>query len=152
MGSDINPRHLFTVQPANERQDTIYRSFLGLEPEKISIEDFSSYALTVKCMTGQKDGTLIEVVSRFDESVISKSQLERLLYRFKHTVTTLIEISNNGDKGSAKLVGKVDLVNPEEVEQLALWHQEIPVMTHALVHELMTQHSVLMPNKPAIYV
>ncbi|KAK3904812.1 hypothetical protein C8A05DRAFT_31387 [Staphylotrichum tortipilum] len=154
VGRDLGIGHLFTVQPAKGR-DSLATSATFLDFETVSepLGGADDYGLSVECRTGADgDERAIQVYARFDETMVSRSLLQRLLGRFKHVFGQLARIHQSGgtSEHARALVGDLKMLSPAEVAQVAQWNSGIPARRDALVHELVRRPGSAQPEAPAI--
>ncbi|KAL4995961.1 hypothetical protein BDV10DRAFT_187567 [Aspergillus recurvatus] len=124
-------KHLFVVQPASDDE----RKFKipGVTEHHVAVDEFDSYGLNVECtLTGQS----VEVDVRFDEKLLSSSQVVRLMSQFESVVQ---QLHLNG-QGSLK-IKDIDLFSPEDINQIQQWNsqpltQPLDVCLHDLVAEV----------------
>ena len=154
VGRDLGIGHLFTVQPAKGRESlATSATFLDFETVSEPLGGADDYGLSVECRTGADgDERAIEVYARFDEAMVSRPLVQRLLGRFKHVVSQLAEILQSGgaSEHARALVGDVKMLSPGEVAQVAQWNSGIPERRDTLVHELVRQPGSTQPEAPAI--
>ena len=147
IGTKLDLGHLFTVQPAEVRTAPP----LGLEMHIAPNGGVDDYGLSVECMTGlDSDPSSVEVSARFDEAVISRALLARLLDRFQHTLNQCSHFLSSAGQSKGVLVGDLDMISPKEASELALWNSQMPPQKQALVHELVRQAGLVRPEAPAI--
>ncbi len=154
VGRDLGIGHLFTVQPAKAR-DSLATSATFLDFETVSepLGGADDYGLSVECRTGADgDERAIQVYARFDETMVSRSLLQRLLGRFKHVFSQLAGIIQSGgtSEHARALVGDVKMLSPDEVAQMAQWNSGFLERRNALVHELVSRPGSAQPDAPAI--
>lgn len=155
VGGRLEVGHLFAVQPANVRDSLTTVKPLGLEPRSVPASGADDYGLCVECITGldRDNESAVEVHARFDEVMISRATLERLLARFKHIFCQLAEIANGSAENlteDSTRIADVEVVSPEEVEQLVEWNCDIPERSCDTVHELVSRPSRTRPDAAAI--
>jgi amino acid adenylation domain-containing protein len=154
VGRDLGIGHLFTVQPAKGRGSlATTASFLDFEMVSEPLGGADDYGLSVECRTGvDGDERAIQVYARFDEAMVSRPLLQRLLARFKYVFSQLDGIVQRGEtpQNARGLVGDVKMLSPDEVAQVARWNSGIPERRDALVHELVSRLATAQPEAPAI--
>ena len=154
VGRDLGIGHLFTVQPAKGRDGlATSATFLDFETVSEPLGGADDYGLSVECRTGADgDESAIQVYARFDETMVSRSLLQRVLGRFKHVFSQLAGIIQSGgtSEHARALVGDIKMLSPDEVAQVAQWNSGIPERRDALVHELVSRPGSAQPEAPAI--
>ncbi|EAQ87858.1 hypothetical protein CHGG_04477 [Chaetomium globosum CBS 148.51] len=92
-GARLDLGHLFTVQPADVWTSVTTTPPLGLEVHTAPDTRADGYGLSIECLTGgNADPSVVKVHARFDDTMVSRSFLERLLARFAHILTRLTDI------------------------------------------------------------
>ncbi|KAK4105141.1 amino acid adenylation [Parathielavia hyrcaniae] len=154
VGRDLGIGHLFAVQPAKGRDSlTTSASFLGFEMISEPLGGADDYGLSLECLTGADgDEGGVQVSARFDEAMIPRSLLRRLLGRFKYVFSQLAGIAQSGGilEHAQALVGDVKMLSPDEVAQVAQWNSVVPERRDALVYELVGRPASAHPGAPAI--
>ncbi|KAE8387886.1 hypothetical protein BDV23DRAFT_185891 [Aspergillus alliaceus] len=116
---------------------SILRSFTGVDVQPI----WDTYALTLLCTPASNESVYVEAV--YDATVIPKMQLRRVMTPFLHTLTQTTQSSN-------QLVGDVDSMSPEDIQQHQAWNGQVPSTSSLCIHDLIQQHSVSQANAAAI--
>ncbi|KAM3515511.1 hypothetical protein MY11210_000884 [Beauveria gryllotalpidicola] len=151
VGRDINPQHLFAIQSISARDKATFDGLLGMKQITLPMDGFDNYALIVECFTDSQEGAPVEILARFDDKVLCRTQVEHLLNRFRHLFEQLSQISTETDEKSAtKPMSCIEYISPEEVAQLAILNREITGDTPCLVHELVLHHSFTTPQRTAV--
>ncbi|EGX96627.1 non-ribosomal peptide synthase, putative [Cordyceps militaris CM01] len=150
VGRDINPQHLFAIQSAPPGKAT-FEELLGMKELTLPMDGFDNYALIVECFINSREGASIEILARFDDNVLSHTQVQHLLSRFKHIFGQLSQVSaGNNDNTSSMLMGGLEYISPEEVAQLAILNREVAADAPCLVHDLVLRYSATTPDRPAV--
>src|SRR5690606_34380392 len=114
------------------------------------LEGFDSYALNIECTPHPATGT-VDVQARFDEAVISKPQVERLLSQFE---LVFQQMSSSSTNSGGLLVGDVQVASSEELDQFKSWNRQQPVppaaTDGALVHDKIRTWAADQPDATAI--
>ncbi|KAL4973044.1 hypothetical protein BDW66DRAFT_143034, partial [Aspergillus desertorum] len=143
----IDLPHLFAVQPARERDNSLHGKLLTYEHGHVPELNLDGYALTVECITSNSSGGPVTIEAHFDEEMISASQTKNLLSRFSQIVTKLGTASRDRRQRRLK---DLDLLSDDEATQLFQFNRDIPPVKEALVHELVSQHVLTNPDAPAV--
>ncbi|CBF76036.1 hypothetical protein AN3496.2 [Aspergillus nidulans FGSC A4] len=131
LAAAVDLKHLFVVQPASDGESKF--KIPGVTEHLVAVDEFDSYGLNVECMLS---GQSIEVDVRFDEKMLSSSQVIRLMSQFEAVVHQL----HLHGEGSLK-IKDIDLLSPEDVNQLRQWNalplaQPLDVCLHDLIAEV----------------
>ncbi|XWW94242.1 hypothetical protein V2A60_002185 [Cordyceps javanica] len=151
VGPDINPQHLFAIQSAMPHANAAFEGMLDMKQVTLPTDGFEDYALIVECFVESQEGAQVEIMARYDEEVLSQTQMSYLLGQFKHIFEQLGQISaaDTGDN-RPQLMGDIEYISPEEVARLATLNREVKGDTPGLLHELILNHSVDTPDKTAV--
>ncbi|KAG9235149.1 hypothetical protein BJ875DRAFT_529770 [Amylocarpus encephaloides] len=131
--------NLFIIQPAITTDDG---GPLGMEIVPKPNDDFETYALILECYLS--DSGTVEVVVKFDDTVVSAGEASWLLTHFEvaarklllHPYTKLSEIS---------------LFSEKDMKQLIQWTGPPVESTEACVHDLFKTQADLNPSNLAIH-
>ncbi|KAL6232843.1 hypothetical protein BDW75DRAFT_246914 [Aspergillus navahoensis] len=134
-------KHLFVVQPAGDDERKF--KIAGVKGHPVAVDEFDSYGVNVECtLSGQS----VEVDVRFDEKLLSSSQVMRLMSQFESVVRQL----HLHDKGSLK-VKDIDLLSPEDVNRIKQWSAgPLTEPHHVCLHELVADVARSQPEATAI--
>ena len=125
-GATLELRHLFIVQPATERETSL--PIPGVQAVPIHNEEFDSYGLNVECTLGSAS---LGIDVRFDENTISTTQIKRILKQFAHVAQQL-----HDPLGLKRRVGDIELVSPEDIQQIRVWNKTVPPAVKRCLHEV----------------
>ncbi|KAL4744530.1 hypothetical protein BDW72DRAFT_199503 [Aspergillus terricola var. indicus] len=131
LAAAVDLKHLFVVQPASDSESKF--EIPGVTEHPVAVDEFDSYGLNVECtLSGQS----VEVDVRFDENLLSPSQIRRLMSQFESVVQQL----NLHGQGSLK-IKDIDLLSPEDVNQIWQWNalplaEPLDVCLHDLIAEV----------------
>ncbi|KAL8927186.1 MAG: hypothetical protein Q9172_001446 [Xanthocarpia lactea] len=121
----LDLRHMFLVQPSAEGDTNL--QIPGMEIVPVPSDEFDSYGLNIECTLGS---TAVKVDVRFDEKMITTIQVERLLAQFAHVTQQLCDPT-----GLVRLVGDIDLVCPQDLQQISEWNKTVPPAVESCVHD-----------------
>ncbi|KAL8884876.1 MAG: hypothetical protein Q9215_007164 [Flavoplaca cf. flavocitrina] len=121
----LDLRHMFLVQPSAEGDTNLH--IPGMEIVPVPSDEFDSYGLNIECTLGS---TAVKVDVRFDEKMITTIQVERLLAQFAHVTRQLCDPT-----GLVRLVGDIDLVSPQDLQQISEWNKTVPPTVESCVHD-----------------
>ncbi|KAL4928191.1 uncharacterized protein BDV17DRAFT_291936 [Aspergillus undulatus] len=147
VGHEIDLPHLFAVQPARERENSVQEKLLCYEHGHVPELKLDGYALTVECITSDSGDGAVTIEANFDEDMISTLQTKNLLSRFSHIVSQLNKATRTQ---SQQQIQDLDLLSTEEATQLLNFNRDIPGVQQSLVHELVSQHVSANPDVPAV--
>ncbi|KAK3292804.1 uncharacterized protein B0H64DRAFT_425642 [Chaetomium fimeti] len=93
IGARPDIAHFFGVQPAGLLTSHTTAPPLGLELHIAPSSGTDDYALSVECITElSNDAAAVQVSVRFDDTMVSRALLERLLGRFAHILVSLTHV------------------------------------------------------------
>lgn len=143
LGSDAQTacdfQNLVVIQPRLENHNLHNDIGLTLSDKGGMID--SSYPLLLECQLG--DGE-VDVIARYDPDCISDEYMSRIIRQFEHCSNQLSLKSIN------QSLGEIDVLSPEEKDQLLKWNAEIPEVVDACIHELISKHAAERPNDQAV--
>ena len=138
-----NFQTLFAFQPAGMAETQSSYSHLLAEENEAGIDaGFYNYALTVQCSLAG-NGTL-KLLASYDDSLISKPQMERLVFQFEHIVSQLITKS-----GTEKLKD-IDIISPQDLAQLDAWDRMAERYPALLPLDAISRFVVSRPDATAV--
>ncbi|KAI1430745.1 hypothetical protein GGR50DRAFT_163740 [Xylaria sp. CBS 124048] len=112
-------------------------------------EDFASYALVVVCHLPRPGEHDIEVSVNYDQNIVETQEAMRMMQQFEH-VLRQIELSQGNPNSESIKICDIDIISPEDKEQLGAWNSVLPPANDACLHELVLRHAVHSPDAPAI--
>lgn len=102
---------------------------------------FDTYALTMEC-TLKEEGLAMKAI--YDSQVISETQIERMMFQFRHILRQLC-----ADENQNKLKD-IQTKSPEDCDTVWKWNTTLPNMVESCVHSLIEQVMVETPDAQAI--
>lgn len=111
--------------------------------------DASNCSFMIVCHLPAKGQTDMLVAVSYDKDVVEPSQADRIVRQFEHMLRQVLRSQQNPDAHSIRL-GELDLLSPEDRQQLATWNSILPPSDNSCLHELVLQHATETPNAPAI--
>ncbi|PON24610.1 hypothetical protein TGAM01_v206540 [Trichoderma gamsii] len=121
--------------------DTDQAVLQGLEPVEVVQTRFHAHALVVECgMTS--DGASIKV--EFDSTVISQTQMHRIVRQFSHVIKQFSECSLEAS------LGDVEMLSPEDQLEISSWNAEIPETLDTCFHHLLDGRMEEYAHAPAL--
>lgn len=106
---------------------------------------FSNYAFVLVCHLPAKNESDLIITVNYDKNIVHQTEATRMVHQFEHVLRQL----SRGQSQSLQL-GELDLVSPEDQQQLAIWNAAVPPPLDACLHDLVLQYAVSRPNAPAI--
>ncbi|KAI0449217.1 hypothetical protein F5B21DRAFT_520570 [Xylaria acuta] len=111
--------------------------------------DASNCAFLIICHLPAKGETDMLVAVSYDKDVVDPLQAARIVRQFEH-ILRQIELSQQSPESDSIRLGDLDLLSPEDREQLATWNSALPPSYNSCLHELVLQHATERPDAPAI--
>ncbi|KAE8130779.1 hypothetical protein BDV38DRAFT_289327 [Aspergillus pseudotamarii] len=102
---------------------------------------WDTYGLTLLCTPSSNGYVHVEAV--YDAKVIPKAQLRRTLNLFAQILTQVTQSAN-------RLVGDVNSISPEDLQQLQTWNSHVPQLSSMFIHELIRDNCVSQAKATAI--
>ncbi|KAF5137722.1 Nonribosomal peptide synthetase 8 [Metarhizium anisopliae] len=134
---ELDLKHLLVIQSLGEVD-----GFLDLELLPTEEDDFNTYALIVQCSV-EEENVCIE--ARYDKDVIETEQMERMLWQFQHVIRQL------NDESHSSIMEGVDLVSPQDLEQLNVWNSQKNESVDMCIHQVIEKQMRSRPvDAPAI--
>ncbi|KAI2625240.1 hypothetical protein GGS21DRAFT_493727 [Xylaria nigripes] len=124
----------------------------GLLADGLAKQDygaFSNYAFVIICHLPAVGETDIAVAVSYDRNIVEPLQATRMVRQFEH-VLRQIELSERDPESQSIQLRDIELVCPEDKQELATWNSVVPPSYDACLHELVLQHAVDRPNAHAI--
>ena len=133
-------RHMLVVQPAAQSDSS--SSIAGMEEVPIDMEEFDSYGLNLECSLSP---TVATVDVRFDENVISKSQVERMLDQLALVTRQLCDPAKLQQR-----VGDIDHLNQKDLQLIKKWNQTVPPPAKSCIHQQVAKMASTQPQSAAV--
>ncbi|CAG8406371.1 unnamed protein product [Penicillium salamii] len=142
---------LLVVQPSSyDRQTTGDKKDLLVpwteDQKEKGIEaynSFSSYAIMLLCQL--KSNGDVQLLISSDSSIIDQGQVERILHQMEHILRQLCAAD------SEKKVSHVDVVSPNDLQDILAWNSRIPTIEEVSVSELISRRASHCPDDLAIH-
>jgi amino acid adenylation domain-containing protein len=115
---------------------------LGTWQEMPQTREFTTYAVTLVCQL-KTDGD-VDIHCGFDSSVVSKSQMERMIDYLTHTIQLLA--AGKPDQPLSSLLGP----DPVDVQRLWSWNRSVPEPVIACVNTTISTQATENPDAHAI--
>lgn len=139
-------QHLLVVQPKSEIGENPASRFSCLEEVVTDNIGFEGYALTVECITDMDKG-VVQVEARFDDSIIPRIKVDKLLEQFELVFEQLIRHSERNENTRLR---ELDMLGSDDIQSILQWNRNETPAIQATVHELVSDMSRDQPNAPAI--
>ncbi|KAL8774137.1 MAG: hypothetical protein Q9209_001245 [Squamulea sp. 1 TL-2023] len=104
---------------------------------------FFTYPLVIECSA---DESVIEVDAHYNENVISKWHVQRLLYQLE---LILSQIYSTSADDNTKL-SEVQVISEQDIASIQEWNDYEPVTVKECIHELFLQQADMTPKSPAV--
>ncbi|KAJ4354970.1 hypothetical protein N0V95_003349 [Ascochyta clinopodiicola] len=130
---------LLVVQPAGDDlagDGTLGEWRGGSEPQ-----DFTTYALMLQCTLAAKG---VHITASFDAQVVERWLVEKMLGQLSFVMQQLTAA------GHEMKVNGIDLLTPEDKQQLWAWNGDVPLAVERCIHDLFAERAEAQPNAPAI--
>ncbi|KAL8941315.1 MAG: hypothetical protein Q9211_001867 [Gyalolechia sp. 1 TL-2023] len=105
--------------------------------------NFFTYPLVVEC---NADESSIDVDAHYNEHVISKWHVQRLLYQMERILNQLCSASSENDM----TLGEVQAISEQDIDLIRRWNDYEPVVVKDCIHELFLQQAETIPDAPAV--
>jgi amino acid adenylation domain-containing protein len=133
-------QNLLVIQPdTGALPDTVQNVFKDLSIETTS--SFNTYTLVVDCAL---EGDNVNVVTSFDEALISQKQIDLLLCHFKRVLQQL------SDETPDLTIGSLDLFGIEDQALISSWNSQVPRKVERCIHHVIEDQAKDTPHAPAI--
>ena len=106
--------------------------------------NFFTYPLVVECNAGASS---IHVDAHYNEKVISKWHVERLLRQLESILGQICSATSTSD---VKL-SDVQVVSEEDIETIRSWNSYQPTVVNKCIHDLFLQQAMLKPQSRAVH-
>ncbi|KAL8819210.1 MAG: hypothetical protein Q9223_002309 [Gallowayella weberi] len=105
--------------------------------------NFFTYPLVVECNAGDVS---IEVDAHYNENVISKWHVQRLLHQLEKILDQLCSASSQNNTKLSEL----QVISEEDIESISQWNNYEAVTVEQCIHELFLRHAETIPSSPAV--
>jgi amino acid adenylation domain-containing protein len=143
MGPDAqhacNFQTLLVVQPANN--DFAADGTLGEWYGRSEVQGFTTYGLMVQCVLAAEG---VHITASFDTMVVDQWLVEKILGQFSFVVQQLAAAD-----AETKVI-EIDMLTPEDKQQLWEWNEDVPLAVERCVHDLFAEQAAARPDAPAI--
>jgi amino acid adenylation domain-containing protein len=102
---------------------------------------FASYAFVLICSLTENDS--LDVLANFDPSIVEPHEADRLVAQFAHVLQQLCAHPE-------RRISEVEVVSPQDIEQLLLWNSALPEPCEQTIHDLVLRQCSQRPGAPAI--
>ncbi|KAF7512376.1 hypothetical protein GJ744_001944 [Endocarpon pusillum] len=133
-------QNLFVVQPLTQF-DIHGNELLDAMEVSVSMDNFDTYPLVFECSLSNDK---VNVETRYDGTLISKHQMQRILYHFEHVVRLLNDESEN------TTITELDMFTEEDQTQILEWNRRYPEVVNTCVPEVFAQQVQMRPQAPAV--
>ncbi|KAI1275330.1 hypothetical protein F5Y07DRAFT_400555 [Xylaria sp. FL0933] len=105
---------------------------------------FANYAFVLVCHLPSDGETDVIVSVTYDKNVVEPREAMRMIQQFEHTLRQIVLGSQS------KQLCHLDLLTPEDRQQLVAWNSTVPPSEDSCLHELVLRHAIRRPDAPAI--
>lgn len=131
--------NLLVIQPQSESESDPW-----LVPVSGELTKFDNFPLSIECAIGNEGH--VELLAHLDSHLLSKFQVERILFQFSHVIRQLAEANTES------LLSDVDFFTPEDRETICdQWNAVIPGTVEASLHDMFELNARECPDKQAIH-
>ncbi|KAK8007409.1 hypothetical protein PG989_001399 [Apiospora arundinis] len=129
-------QNIMVIQPDNQ----LGSDFLGAQSIDVEDKGFLRFGMGLECALGAQ---FIEITGGYDQRLIPKAQMNRLLFQLRAAVQQLSEEPE-------MLVRDIDIVSPEDMAEMAEMNEELPEDIHDLTHDVI--HSMALQRSDSMAV
>ena len=101
-----------------------------------------SLALIFRYWPPRPTGEVVRLCSR--QSIYTTVQTRRILHQFRHTLSQLMELPG------LTLIRDLQLISPQDKEEIAKWNSVSPILEHSCLHALIDAQAILRPDALAL--
>lgn len=114
------------------------------DPQNTGVgSNFFTYPLVVEC---NADEATIDIDAHYNEHVISKWHVQRLLYQLERIMSQICLTSLD----SQVKLSELQVISEQDIELIHQWNDYEPVTVKECIHELFLQQAEMIPNSPAV--
>ncbi|GLA69669.1 nonribosomal peptide synthase [Aspergillus tubingensis] len=109
-------------------------------------EDYGAlaeYAFVMVCRLNDADISSMQVIANYDPQVISSAMAKRIAGQFSHILQQL-------PKNLQTPLNQLDVLSPDDNNQLSVWNRELPSSLDVCLHDLVRAHATVAPDSAAI--
>ncbi|RYP49816.1 hypothetical protein DL768_004545 [Monosporascus sp. mg162] len=110
---------------------------------------FANYAFVLVCHLPSTGDSDIIVSVNYDKNIVEPLEATRMIRQFEH-ILRQIELSQSKPESKSIQLRHLDLLTPEDRQQLAAWNSTVPPSDDSCLHELVLRHADQRPDAPAI--
>lgn len=140
MKSACDFQNLLVIQPTEDLD--MGESVLGCRQRNLmDSRTFDTYPLTLECQLKLDELT---VTSIFDEAILDRRQMERMIFQFQHILQQLCLEQDD------RQIQDIETISPQDVQDLWRWNSSVPQILESCVHHLIERVMLEDPSAPAI--
>lgn len=130
-----------TIQP--EEYQSVHTESLGTwsRPSGL-LTSLNTYPLMIECFL---DSTGLKTQVNFDTTVVSASEVKRIVDQFYHTIEQLMQADES------VLVSEIDIDPPSNIQQIWTWNRTVPEQVNELLHTPFQKKAAERPDALAIH-
>ena len=131
-------QNVLVVQP--EEEDASQEGILNKRQDLDEMGTFNNYGLMLEC-TPNRDGICLD--ASFDSSLVTEFQMGRILDQLAHVLRQLLSREE-------KQLQDVDMLSPEDYEQIRQWNHETPEIPEQCMHIAIKMQAEERPKAEAV--
>ncbi|CAA9959672.1 hypothetical protein PTMSG1_03087 [Pyrenophora teres f. maculata] len=131
---------LLVVQSGGDMSSST-NNMLGEWHSRSEVQNFTTYALTIECTLAAKG---VQIAASFDGRVVEDWLVKKMLSQFSFVMQQLAEVS------AEEKVADINIITPEDMQQLWAWNQTVPTATDRCVHDLFAEQARARPDALAV--
>lgn len=133
-------QNLLVIQTAQGKGET---SKLW-DPQNTGVgSNFFTYPLVVEC---NADESSVDVDAHYNEHVISKWHVQRLLYQMERILNQLCTAPSDG----SITLNQVQVISEQDLDLIRQWNDYEPAVVTECIHESFLQQAETIPDSPAV--
>ncbi|PHH92583.1 hypothetical protein CDD83_6745 [Cordyceps sp. RAO-2017] len=107
--------------------------------------NFANYAFVLICHLPAKGESDLLVTVSHDANIVHPLEARRMVNQFEHVLRQLVR-----EQSQSLCLGQLDLVSPQDRQQLEEWNRIVPESHEECLHDLVLRHASSRPDDPAI--
>lgn len=129
-------QNIMVIQPSDQKGS----DFLGAQSIDVEDKGFLRFGMGLECVLQSQS---IEITAGYDQRLISKAQMSRLLFQLRAVVQQLSEEPE-------MLIRDINIVSHEDMVEIAEMNEELPEDIHNLTHDVI--HSMALQRSDSMAV
>ncbi|KAI0527995.1 hypothetical protein F5B22DRAFT_653082 [Xylaria bambusicola] len=141
MGEDCRHASAFNTLLVVQPEEKLPSDALGQWQISDNQEDFVTYALALECNLRPNE---IALKACFDSAVVSRLQLEHMIFQLSSIVIQL------ADSPPDRRLGEINLLTAKDEATIWNWNQTVPETIEFPVHHIISRQEQQQPDSPAV--